>query len=210
MKIGIIGSGNIGGTLGIKWGEAGHSVLFASRNPGQLQSLVDAAGPTAMAGSLDDAANFGDVILIATPFKAWPDIAANLASLLQGKTVIDASNVYPERDGAIAQQAIDTGKGSGAFVQALLPSIHIVKAFNTLYYKTLGDGGGLGTGIPIAGNNKASLSTVSSLVRAAGFVPVIVGDISRARDFDPGTPVYAKTLPSADLARALGGTPINN
>jgi predicted dinucleotide-binding enzyme len=204
MKIGIVGAGNIGGTLGLKWGRAGHSVLFASRNPHLLNALVEGAGPAGTAGLPEDAARFGEAVLIATPFGAWPSIAEQLRSLLKGKTVIDASNVYPQRDGAVAQRAIDEGFGSGAFVQALLPESHIVKAFNTLYYKVLEDQGGKGIGLAYAGNDAGAIATVSDLIKDAGFVPILAGKIGRAKDFDPGTTVYGKPLPAKALATALG------
>jgi predicted dinucleotide-binding enzyme len=204
MKIGIIGAGNIGGTLGLKWAKAGHTIMFASRNPNALAPLAQKAGPAAMTGTPEDAARFGEAILMAAPFKAWPELVDSIEAFLKGKTVIDASNTYLQRDGAIAQLAIDQGQGSGAFVQALLPRARIVKAFNTLYYKVLEDQGGQGIGLAIAGDNQDAIALVQELTKDAGFIPVVAGPLARAKNFDPGTPVYAKAMPANVLATALG------
>jgi predicted dinucleotide-binding enzyme len=85
MKIGIIGSGHIGGALGPLWAKAGHEVFYSSRHPDQLQDLVRRTGPKAQAGSLEAAAGFGEVILLAVPFGALPELGPRIAPLLAGK-----------------------------------------------------------------------------------------------------------------------------
>ncbi len=139
MRIGIIGAGHIGGTVGRLWADAGHNVRFAARDSGGLAKRVAALGASVSAGSLDEVARFGECVFVATPFKAWPDLARDLAAELAGKTVIDAANLYPERDGAVAEEAIAAARGSLAYVARLLPAARLVKAFNTLYWETLRD-----------------------------------------------------------------------
>ena len=85
MKIGIIGSGNIGGTLGVFWAKAGHEVLFSSRHPEELVDLVKRAGPSARAGMPREAAAFGDVVLISIPYGAVPQVGRDLAADLAGQ-----------------------------------------------------------------------------------------------------------------------------
>ena len=89
LKIGVIGSGKIGGTIGGFWAKAGHQVLFSSRNPENLKSLVEGLGPNAKAGTVADALAFGDVIFLAVPYKAIPDIAKEYAPKFAGKVVLD-------------------------------------------------------------------------------------------------------------------------
>ena len=206
MKIGIIGAGNIAGVVGVLWAKAGHTVLFSSRHPDALGPLLSRAGPNAQAGTVAQAARFGDVIFCSTPYGAWPALAQSVAPLVTGKTVLDSANTYPERDGAFAQQAIDAGQGAGVPVARLLPGAHFARAFNSVYFEVLeaeahrvGDR----VGIPLAGDPEA-LAVATTLVRDAGFDPVLVGGTETAKRFDPGTAVYNTGMSGPDLARALG------
>ena len=98
MKIGIIGSGFIGAPLGRLWTAAGHEVMFSSRHPEKLQDLATKAGASAQTGTIDEAAEFGEVIMEAIPFKSIPDLPADK---FMGKLVLSAANYYPSRDGQI-------------------------------------------------------------------------------------------------------------
>src|SRR4051794_10888736 len=98
MKIGIIGTGQIGGTLAKLWVDAGHEVLLSSRHPDQLKSLAKRLGPKARVGTPREAASFGDVVLVSVPYKALPELGRDLKSELAGKIVLDTCNPYPERD----------------------------------------------------------------------------------------------------------------
>src|SRR5690242_13753711 len=72
LKIGIIGSGHIGSTIGTLWVKAGHPVMFSSRHPDELKPLVDGLGSLAKSGTVGDAIDFGDVVFIAVPYMAYP------------------------------------------------------------------------------------------------------------------------------------------
>src|SRR5262245_46259648 len=111
MNIGIIGSGNIGGLLGKLWAQAGHKVLFSSRHPRSLRYLVKEAGHNASRGSVDDAIEFGDVILLSIPYGMTEEFGREHADPMAGKIVIDTGNPYPERDGPIAQEVRSSGTG---------------------------------------------------------------------------------------------------
>ena len=91
-KIGIIGSGRIGGAVGLKWAEAGHEILFSSRHPEELTELVERAGSRAKAGLPAEAAAFGEVVFIAVPYAALPQVGQDYAPAMQGKVVIDCGN----------------------------------------------------------------------------------------------------------------------
>ena len=101
MRIGIIGAGNIGGTIGAKWVEAGHDVMFAVREAARIAEMVASLGKQARLGTTAEAAAFGPVLLFAAPYGAWHEFATTHGDALSGKVVIDAANPYRERDGAI-------------------------------------------------------------------------------------------------------------
>jgi predicted dinucleotide-binding enzyme len=205
LRIGTIGAGNIGGAVGLKWAEAGHELFFSSRNPGELTALVERAGPRARAGTPAEAAAFGDVILIAVPYAALPQVGRDYGSLMRGKVVIDCGNPYPGRDGPMATEALE--KGSGAASAEYLPGLRLVRAFNAIGYRSVeteAHRSGEKVAIPIAGDDAEAVQVTSDLVVDAGFDPVVVGPLARAREFDQGTPVYTQDLTAAQLREALG------
>ena len=205
VKIGIIGAGRIGGTLGEHWVKAGHQVLLSSRHPENLKALADRLGPSARAGTPREAAAFGDVIVIAVPYGAVPQIGRDLAGEMRGKVVLDAANPFPHRDGPAAVDA--RKKGTGVASAEHLPGVRLVRAFNTIPAGVLraeAHRPGERVAVPLAGDDREALDVASRLVRDAGFEPVVVGPLVRAREFDPGTPVFGKGLTASQLRRGLG------
>src|SRR5258708_11403469 len=132
MKIGISGAGDIGGTIGELWARAGHPVFFSSRHPEELKDLVARLGPLAQAGTVDQAIGFGDVVFIAVPYSALPQIGKDYGKSLAGKIVLDANNAVASRDGAIADEV--ERNGIGVTSQKDLPGTRLERAFNTLSY----------------------------------------------------------------------------
>ena len=207
MNIGVVGAGMIGGTVGVLWAKAGHRIRFGTRHPESLGPLLAEAAPNASAGSPEEAARFGEILFCSVPYGAWPSLAPALAPLVSGKVVLNSANPYPGRDGDFARAAIAAGEGAGVPVARLLPGARLVRAFNSVYFKTLqteAHRAGDRVGIPLASNDAAALDVAARLVRDAGFEPVVVGPLARARSFDPGTPVYNTGMSGAELARALG------
>src|SRR5882672_3641184 len=117
MKIGVIGSGRIGSTIGGLWVKAGHEVMFSDRDPEQVKRAIDGLGPRARAGSVQEAVAFGDAILIAVPYGALPAIQQQVGAQLKGKVVVDPNNPVPSRDGEMAVQAKE--KGAAASTAAI-------------------------------------------------------------------------------------------
>src|SRR5436305_4954783 len=134
-RIGIIGTGKIGGTLAELWVKAGHEVLISSRHPDELQGLVRSLGAKARAGTPQEAAVFGDVVLISVPYGALPQVGKDLQKELKGKVVLDTGNPYPERDGDMAVEA--RRKGTGVASAEFLPGVRLVRAFNAISYRSL-------------------------------------------------------------------------
>jgi 8-hydroxy-5-deazaflavin:NADPH oxidoreductase len=203
-KIGIIGSGNIGSTVGRLWVKAGHQVLFSSRNPENLKQLVDSLGPMAQAGTARDALIFGDAALIAVPYGAYPQIGKDYAQELAGKIVLDAGNAVPSRDGEISKEAAELGVGLTS--AKYLPKARIVRAFNTLSYLVLASNAhraGERMAIPIAGDDKEALALASKLIQDAGFDPVIVGSLESAKLFARGGPLYGQQITAKQMQSRL-------
>lgn len=206
-KIGIVGSGHIGGTLGTLLGKAGYEIFYSSRHPEALTDLVKATGPHARAGKVSEAIAFGDVVVLSLPMKAFNELDAATQGALKGKIVIDTSNPYPERDGAIAEEAQKEPGGTGPFVARLLPGARIVRAFNTVYFEDLKktvNKKGETIGIPIASDDEEGLATAVELVEKAGLEPVVVGGLSTSKRFDVGTKVYATSASAEEIRRVLG------
>ena len=138
LKIGIIGAGRIGGTLGELWVKAGHEVLLSSRHPERLKGLAKRLGPRARAGTPRQAAAFGDVVLVSVPYHATPQIGRDFAAELAGKIVLDTGNPFPGRDGEMALAA--RAKGAGLASAEFLPGVRLVRAFNSVGHYALRSG----------------------------------------------------------------------
>ena len=204
LRIGIIGTGHIGGALAKLWVQAGHEVLISSRHPEELQSLAAALGPRARVGTPREAALFGDAVLVSVPYKALPQIGQDLRAELAGKIVLDTCNPYPERDGPMALEA--RAQGTGVASPRFLPGVRLVRAFNAINYRDLerlAHRGGEPVAIPLAGDDAQALTVAQALVRDAGFEPVLVGGLGRAREFDVGTPTYTRIMTAPQLRAAL-------
>ncbi len=205
LKIGVIGSGHIGSTIGGLWIKAGHPVLFSSRHPEELKPLTDGLGPLAQAGTVDDALAFGEAILLAVPYKAIPQIAKDYGPKFIGKVVLDADNAVAARDGEDLVKETQE-KGIGNTTASYLPGAHVVRAFNSMgfgFFAREAHRTGDPLAIPIAGDDAHAVQVASQLVREAGFEPVAV-PLARAQEFAQGGPIYGKQLTAAELRQRFG------
>jgi len=204
LKIGLIGTGRVGGALATTWAKAGHELMLSSRNLDDDKALAAKLGPNVRAGTTRDAAAFGDVILISVPYGAMPEIGKSVGDLLKGKIVIDTSNPFENRDGEIAKWARE--KGAGLASAELLPGARIVRAFNAIGYARMATAheqpGKIG--MPIAGDDKQAIDIASRLVRDIGYEPVLVGGLAMGRHLIPGTPLAGER--SADEIRKGAAT----
>lgn len=205
MRIGLIGSGNIGGTLARLLAGAGHEVVLAnSRGPESLAGLVAEIGLAATAATPAGAAEAGEVVVVAIPFFRYPDLPA---AELAGKIVVDATNYYGGRDGSFPE--IESGATSSSELLArALPGARVVKAFNTIHFRHLAaDGVPTGTpgrrAIPIAGDDAGAKATVAALIDQLGFDAYDAGSLADGRRFDPGTPLFNVALTTDEVAAAL-------
>ena len=195
MKIGMIGSGNVGSALGGVWAKAGHQVMFSSRNLEHDKGLATQIGANARAGSPGEAAAFGDVLVFAVPYGALPELGKTLASSIKGKVVIDACNPFPHRDGEIANRA--RAEGAGVVSAQLLPGARIVRAFNAVGASRMARAheDAERMGLPIAGDDKEAIEIASMLIRDIGYEPVLVGGLEMGKFLMPGTPLGGERSP---------------
>jgi len=201
-RIGVIGSGHIGSTVGTLWVKAGHPVMFSSRHPEELASLAQGLGPLAKSGSVAEAIAFGYVIFIAVPYGAYPQIGKDYGSQLAGKVVLDAGNAVAARDGEISAEAKE--EGIGVTSAKYLRGARIVRAFNTMsyrYFASEANRAGERMAIPLAGDDKDALNVASTLVHDAGFDPVVIGSLARAKDFSQGNPLYGQQLTAEEMRK---------
>jgi hypothetical protein len=205
MQIGIIGAGNIGGTLATLLATAGHDVLLSnSRGPATLADRAGGPGDRISVGTVAEAAAFGDIVVEAIPFGRYADLPADA---LAGKVVISASNYYPGRDGSIDL----AGRADTELVAEHLAGSQVVKAFNTIYYVHLATQGDPSKPhderriIPVVGDDAAAKRTVLDLVDELGFGGVDNGDLHTGglRQM-PDSPIYNRDVTALEGRRILG------
>jgi predicted dinucleotide-binding enzyme len=205
MKIGIIGAGNIGGTLTRRLAALGHEVSVAnSRGPETLRELATETGATAV--SVTDAAHDKDVVVVTIPEKNILDLPDDLFAGAGDVVVVDTGNYYPQqRDGRI--DALQDGMVESRWVQQQLGR-PVIKAFNNIYADHLRDNGRpAGTpgriALPVAGDDDAAKAVVMQLIDELGFDAVDAGSLDQSWRQQPGTPVYTTDLDADGVRRAL-------
>ncbi len=189
MRIGIIGSGNVGSNIGASWVRAGHEVMFSSRDIEHDKELAKKLGGGAKAGTPREAATFGEVVMVSVPYHALPAVGKDVGELLKGKVVIDTNNPFINRDGDTAKWALE--KGAGLASAELLPGARLVRAFNAIGAAKMGtayqEPGKIG--MPIAGDDAKAIEVASKLIRDVGYEPVLVGGLEFGKHLRPGTPL---------------------
>ncbi len=195
LKIGIVGSGRVGGGIGSVWVKAGHEVMFSSRHIEHDKALAAKLGANAYAGTPREAAAFGEVVMISVPYGALPEVGKDLEALIKGKIVIDTCNPFVWRDGEIANWARE--KGAGLASAELLPGARIVRAFNAIGAARMSaahqDPGRIG--MPIASDDAEAIAVASNLIRDIGYDPVVIGDLEMGKYLMPGTPLSGEHTP---------------
>jgi 8-hydroxy-5-deazaflavin:NADPH oxidoreductase len=190
VKIGVIGAGHIGANAARLFARTGHEVAISnSRGPETLSGIVEEIGGNVRAATIEETADFGDVVLEAIPFGRYEELPADR---LAGKIVIDASNYYPQRDGEIELDGLTSTEA----VARHLPDSRVVKAFNTIYYERLANEGRPGFPVEerqvvfVAGDDEEAKGIVSRLIEEIGFAPVDTGSLKDSYRQEPGSPIY--------------------
>ena len=206
MRIAVIGAGDIGGTLALRWARLGHEVRLAnSRGPRTLSALV--AGTPVVAAPLEEVAAGAEAVVLSIPFGAVAALPRTVvASCPADAVVVDTGNYVPHRRDAVID-AIEAGQVESMWVAERLGR-PVVKAFNTIGAASLRDkalpAGAPGrVAAPVAGDSEPDLRVVSTLVDDAGFDPLTAGPLATSWRQQPGTPVYTADLPLAEAVTAL-------
>jgi 8-hydroxy-5-deazaflavin:NADPH oxidoreductase len=205
MKIGIIGSGNIGGTLAQAFAAAGHEVMVSnSRGPETLSDLADRLGSNGRAGTAQEAAGFGDVVVVSIPLGRYRELPADE---LAGKVVLDTINYYPSRDGRFAELDQDRTTSSELVQQHL--GARLVKVFNAIFWEHLRDAGRPAgdpkrLALPISGDDAEAKQLAAGLIDEIGVDTVDAGDLaSGGRKYQTGAPLYGVELGAEALRQRL-------
>ena len=212
IKIGIVGSGNIGANVARLFARAGQEIALSNSREGQgLEALLAELGGNAKAMTIEDAARFGEVVLVAIPFGKYRTLPVDE---LKGKVVIDAGNYYPQRDGKVAELDNDETTSS-ELMASHLKEARLVKGFNTIWSQHLATQGN--TSLPIeqrraifiAGDDLQAKAIVAHLIEEIGFAAVDTGLLREGgRSQQPGTPVYNKDLTAKEAVALLSANRI--
>jgi NADPH-dependent F420 reductase len=179
--IAVIGTGDVGAALGPRFAAQGHVIIYGSRDPSRdkVQRLVEQTGKNASALPPAEAASGADIVVLAVPGLMVGEITRSLGDL-SGKIIIDPTNPL-KRGTAGLEHAVATSNGE--IIQAAAPNAHVVKAFNTLNYRTMIDPESSAgpVSIPLVGNSDNAKNTVAQLVAGMGLEPIDLGGIENAR-----------------------------
>jgi 8-hydroxy-5-deazaflavin:NADPH oxidoreductase len=204
MKIGIIGAGNIGATIARKLAASGHDVKLAnSRGPETIHDLARDLG--AVAVSKEQAVKDVEVVVLSIPFAKYPDLESLFSNVPPEVVVIDTSNYYPFRDGAINE--VDNGKPESVWVSEQIGR-PVIKAWNAVLSHTLSEmgkpeGAPGRIAIPVAGDDAKAKATAMQLVGTTGFDALDAGTLAESWRQQPGTPAYCTELTLKELQSAL-------
>ncbi len=204
-NIGIIGSGSIGGLLGKFWADA-HNILFSSRNPEKLKPLINDIGTNAKTGSVQEAAEFGNIVLLAVNYQSVNEALQTIGNRLDNKIAIDATNPLGYDDKGKLYRMIPEGITAGEFMAERLPKTKLIKSFTTLWSAYLKEEAFRSNGLlvmPISGNDTDAKNIVSQLVEQTGFLPYDLGRLKDSAPQDPGSTIWNKRLPLADFKKIL-------
>ena len=186
MKIGIIGSGNMGGSLAKIWANKGHEIFITSTSPEQTKQVVESIGGNARMGTTKEAVQFGDVVVFAFPYSSLNDVI-NKGGEFEGKIIIDLIN--PLTDDALGMLIGHTTSAAEEIVK-LLPKAKVVKAFNTIASPVLqSEKGVVFNGIPpdvyYCGDDSGAKAVVKKLIEDAGFDAIESGPLTNSRFLEP-------------------------
>jgi predicted dinucleotide-binding enzyme len=202
-RIGVIGAGSLGGTVGSVLVKAGHEVKFSSRHPEELVAMARELGPRASVGTPREAAEFGTILLIAVPYDALPEIGRDLQETIRGKIVLDACNAG--RGTALAKETETNGVGPTS--AKLLPGTRLVRAFSAVdataveaSFKQQSEK----LGVPLASDDVEAMQVAAQLVRDAGCEPVIVGNLAAGKKFERDGPGFRANTTATNLRELLG------
>ena len=177
--IAVIGTGNVAGALGPEFAAQGHDIVYGSRDPGrdEVIALVERTGGNASATTQTEAVAGADIVVLAVPGGVVEEVVQGLGDL-SGKIILDRTNIIERRDDGYAYYTVETSNAE--LIQAAAPDALVVKAFNTLNFRTMIDPDGP-VSIPLAGNDADAKARIAELVSGMGLEPMDVGPVGAAQ-----------------------------
>jgi len=183
--IALIGTGRVAGALGPQFAKQGHTIIYGSREPDRadVQELLARTGPNASVAGQAQAAAAADIVVIAVPGAVAVDVTRSLGNLA-GKIILDPTNITAAHEDGFRMHAVETSNAE--LIQAAAPGAHVVKAFNTLNYRTMEDPSSAGgpVTIPIAGDDADAKRRVAALAEGMGFEAIDVGPLRFAHTLE--------------------------
>jgi predicted dinucleotide-binding enzyme len=209
QRIAFIGAGRMGTAIGTLLVKANYDVVFSSRHPEELASLVNRLGPHAHAFSVADAVAFGDIIVLTLPYSGIPDLARDFGRQLAAKPlVIDVGNPVPARDGEVGAEGSE--KGAGVYIRELMPGAKVVRAFNAINWEQLPEyatrKGASRVAAPIVGDDPKAITLAERVIRSIGFEPVLIGGLEMGKYTAPRGPL-ADDHTAAEVRKIAAGLP---
>lgn len=186
MKLGVIGSGNIGKGVGSWAAKVGYDVTFSAKNEAGAKSAAQAAGHSAKAANVRGAVEAADLVLLAVPYGAVKEVLTDIRPLFRGKTVIDATNPL---SADFSSLTLGFTTSAAEEIAKLVPDAHVVKAFNTVFAQVYASQNpkiqGKAISVFVAGDNKDATEKVQTLITKMGFDVVNAGPLKSARNLEP-------------------------
>nr|WP_280635734.1 MULTISPECIES: NAD(P)-binding domain-containing protein [unclassified Ruegeria] len=206
MNIGIIGAGDIGRLYAKLWHQAGHAVFLSARNPDKHRDFVADLGDGAFIGTPEEAAAFGDVVLLAVYYPTVDNAVEAIAPHVGGKLVIDATNPLGYDANGKLEALIPDSDIAGLVMAAKLPGARIGKAFTSLwsgYVETKSNIADPQVAMPFAVDADADNTTMAQLIGEAGLVPVDIGGLADSAALDPSSPVWNVVLTPEEVKQRV-------
>ncbi|NDJ55400.1 MAG: NAD(P)-binding domain-containing protein [Chloroflexi bacterium] len=206
MRIGIIGAGKIGGTLGLSWARAGHEVMFSSRHPENLLDLVGQAGGNGLAGTVPEACEHAELLVLAVPYDHLDD-ALNRMGDLGDRLVIDATNPYRFVPGEGMHRLIPEDTSAGMLLHQRLPGTHLFKVFSSIPARWLTQHAFQEPdwmAAPYCTISQPLISTIENIINDTGFEPVLVGSFQQCQRIELFGEFSNKPLTAAEVHEQLG------
>lgn len=201
MKIGIIGTGRMGSGLGTLWAtRRKHQVFFGSRQRIKADSLAQVAGPESRGGIYEEAAEYGDVVLLAIPWMAVETIVPRLNPYLKNTVLLDITNPLDLKSGGFALSGTESG---AEIIQSLAPNATVVKGFNGIYFDNLDDPvytGGHRAQVYTCADDEDARASINELISDLKFTPTSLGGLDMARHLEAMVYLWIKGLQSGDIS----------
>lgn len=206
MRIGIIGTGRIGGILAELWLKSGHEVMVGSKQSEKLDAVLKKAVPDCRKGSIEEAAQYGEVVVLSIPPEQIDNVIQKTVNYLDGKVIIDTMNSFIEGEGISVSEVMQRDIPSGVAIQERFPKAKVVRAFSSISYidlKPMSYREPEYVSVPFCCDERSADEIITQLISDAGFKPYYLGPLLYSKPMDPGGKIYGKALTEMQIRDLL-------